>query len=568
MQFPTSTRSQDVGQQPASKLDEHYLYSRHTIIFTLIGTMLITFIAILDQTIVGTALPRIVADLHGFDLIAWITIIYLLTSTVTIPIYGKLSDLFGRKPIFLFGIVVFLIGSILSGAAQSMTQLVIFRGLQGIGAGGLQPIASAVVGDLFPPRERGKWQGITSSTYALASIVGPLAGGWLTDSFSWRWVFYINVPLGVIALFVLIFLMPVSGKANRQIIIDYAGALLLVLGVLPLLLGLSWAGDKFAWLSFQSLGLFGGALAVLILLVIYSARQERLGREPIVEPSMFKNSVRIFSISLMVTMLISVALLGSVYFIPLFLQSVVGVSATNSGLTLMPMMLTAIVGSVISGLLVSVTGRYKWVAVSGVLITIAGILLLRRLDIHATNLDVIIGMFVLGLGIGSGLSVYTVIVQNVTPEKIGQATAALAFFRQLGQSIGLAAIGAVVTTSYVTAFHNALPAPLKQPQAQRLVRVFDDPSILLSQDALRQVRASFASYGPQGTAAFHALLDAVKVGLTESIHNGFMLSLELMILAFVMVCFLKELPLRSRKDMAQSARESQLHPVSAGESSK
>jgi len=557
MQFSTPTRSQDADQQPASKPGEQYLYSRQTIIFTLIGTMLITFIAILDQTIVGTALPRIVADLKGFDLIAWITIIYLLTSTVTIPIYGKLSDLFGRKPIFLFGIVVFLIGSILSGAAQSMTQLVIFRGLQGIGAGGLQPIASAVVGDLFPPRERGKWQGITSSTYALASIVGPLAGGWLTDSFSWRWVFYINVPLGVIALFVLIFLMPVSGKANRQIIIDYAGALLLVLGVLPLLLGLSWAGDKFAWLSFQSLGLFGGSLAVLILLVIYSARQERLGREPIVEPSMFKNSVRIFSISLMVTMLISVALLGSVYFIPLFLQSVVGVSATNSGLTLMPMMLTAIVGSVISGLLVSVTGRYKWVAISGVLITIAGILLLLRLDIHATNLDVIIGMFVLGLGIGSGLLVYTVIVQNVMPEKIGQATAALAFFRQLGQSIGLAAIGAVVTTSYVTAFHNALPAPLKQPQAQRLVRVFDDPSILLSQDALRQVRASFASYGPQGTAAFHALLDAVKVGLTESIHNGLMLSLELMILAFVMVCFLKELPLRSHKDMAQSARESQ-----------
>src|SRR5258708_7426540 len=303
-------------------------FSRRTIAFTLMGTMLVTFIATLDQTVVGTALPRIVADLQGFDQIAWVTTIYLLTSTVTIPIYGKLSDLFGRKPIFLIGIVIFLVGSMLSGAAQSMTQLVIFRALQGIGAGGLQPIATAVVADLFPPRERGRWVGITSSSYALASIVGPLAGGLLTDAISWRWVFYINLPLGLIALLVLAFLMPTLREPNKRIVIDYIGSLLLVLATLLLLLGFSWAGDKFAWLSWQSVGLFGGSLILLVLLVISSLRQERLGREPIVEPSMFKN-VRIFSVSLLASMLISIIMLGCIYFIPIFLQSVVGVSATN-----------------------------------------------------------------------------------------------------------------------------------------------------------------------------------------------------------------------------------------------
>jgi EmrB/QacA subfamily drug resistance transporter len=533
------------NQQPRTEPGTRQ-FSRRTIAFTLMGTMLVTFIATLDQTVVGTALPRIVADLQGFDQIAWVTTIYLLTSTVTIPIYGKLSDLLGRKPIFLVGIVVFLSGSALSGAAHSMTQLVIFRALQGIGAGGLQPIATAVVGDLFPPRERGRWVGITSSSYALASIVGPLAGGLLTDAISWRWVFYINLPLGLIALFVLAFLMPSLRTPNKRVVIDYIGSLLVVLATLPLLLGFSWAGDKFAWLSWQSLGLFGSSLLLFVLLVVYSTRQERLGREPVVEPGMFKD-VRVFSVSLLASMLISIVLLGSVYFLPVFLQSVTGVSATNSGLALMPLALASIAGAVLGGQLITALGRYKWIALTGAAIMIAGILLLLRLDIHATSLDVVIALLVLGVGVGSGLSLYTITVQNAMPGRIGQATSAVVFFRQLGQSIGLAAIGAVVTTSYVPAFYRALPAGLKQVMPPQLLKIFENPLVLLSPDAMTPIRASFEHNGAQGHAAFNAVLNAVKLGLAESIHDAILLSLGLMIFTFIVVCFLKEIPLRSRK---------------------
>ena len=526
--------------------DGAHQFSRRTIALTLMGTMLVTFISTLDQTVVGTALPHIGADLQGFDLLAWVTAIYLLTMTVTIPIYGKLSDLFGRKPIFLGALGIFLIGSALSGLAQSMAQLIAFRGLQGIGAGGLESIAIAIVGDLFPPRERGRWIGITSSSYALASVVGPLVGGLLTDKLSWRWVFYVNLPIGLIALFVLAFVMPTLRTPNTRIIIDAFGALLIVLAMVPLLLAFSWAGNAFAWLSWQSLSLFGGSLALLVLLVIYSLRQERLGREPIVEPSLFKD-VRVYSVSLLASMLISIALLGSVYFLPVFLQSVAGVSATNSGLVLIPLALASIGGAVIGGQLITATGRYKWIALVGAAMMIVGLLLLLRLDVHSTSRDIVMALLVLGPGVGSGLSLYTITVQNAMPGRIGQATSAVVFFRQLGQSIGLVAIGTVMTTSYIPAFHQALPSPLMQAMPSRLIKVFENPLVLTSPTIMAPIRTGFEHYGVQGRAAFNMVLTAVKLGLTESIHSAILLSLGLMLLTFVVVCFLKELPLRERK---------------------
>src|SRR5215469_6789749 len=522
-------------------------FSRRAIVSTLMGTMLVTFIATLDQTVVGTALPHIGADLQGFDQIAWVSAIYLLTMTVTIPIYGKLSDLFGRKPIFLGALVVFLVGSALCGLAQSMTQLITFRALQGIGGGGLESIATAVVGDLFPPRERGRWIGITSSSYALASIVGPLLGGLLTDTISWRWVFYINLPIGLIALFVLAFLMPTLRTPKRRIIIDYVGSLLVVMVTLPLLLAFSWAGDAFAWLSWQSLGLFGSSLVLLGLLVIYSARQERLEREPIVGQGMFKN-VRVFSVSLLASLLISIILLGSIYFLPVFLQSVTGISATGCGLALMPLALASVAGAVIGGQLITKTGRYKWIALGSAALMIAGLLLLLRLDVHSTSLDIVVALLVLGPGVGSSLSLYTITVQNAMPGRIGQATSAVVFFRQLGQSIGLVAIGAVVTASYIPAFHKALPVALRQAMPPQLIKAFENPLVLTSPVIMAPIRAGFERYGTQGYAALNEVLNAVKLGLTESIHGAIVLSLGLMIFTFIVVCFLKEIPLRSRKE--------------------
>jgi EmrB/QacA subfamily drug resistance transporter len=533
--------------EQTTKQPEDFQFSGRTIAFTLLGTMLITFIATLDQTVVGTALPRIVADLQGFEQIAWITTIYLLTSTVTIPMYGKLSDLLGRKAIFLAAITIFLIGSALCGVAQSMTQLVIFRALQGIGAGGLQPIASAVVADLFPPRQRGRWVGITSSSYALAAIVGPLLGGLLTDAVSWRWVFYINLPLGLIAVGVLIFVMPTLRTPNKRVLIDYIGTLLIVLATLPLLLGFTWAGDRtIDWLSWQSLGLFGAALVLLVVLVVYSSWQERLGRGPIVEPSMFKD-VRIFSVSLVAAMLISVVLIGAVYFLPVFMQSVVGVSATNSGLTLIPFALFSIAGAVIGGQITTATGRYKVQALAASVLMIVGVLLLLRLDIRASLLDVLLALAPLGIGVGSSLALSLVVIQNTMPQhKIGQATAVAIFFRQIGQSLGLAAIGSVVIGAYVPAFHNALPPRLKQALPAQILKVFENPLVLLSQDAMAKIQAGFEHFGAQGHTAFQAVLDAVKVGLTESIHQGFIACLVLMVLTLAVLLFLKEVPLRSK----------------------
>jgi len=528
----------------------------------MIGVLMVMLLASLDQTIVSTAMPRVIAELQGFDRYTWVSTAYLLTSTVTVPIYGKLSDLFGRKPIFLFGVVVFLIGSALSGASQNMNQLIAFRALQGLGAGALMPIAIAIVGDLFTPRERGKWQGLTGAVWGFSAIIGPTLGGWITQNASWRWVFYVNIPIGIAALLVLIFLMPWLRSASRKVSIDYIGAALLVVGTVPALLGFTWAGSQYAWLSPQIIGLFAGALVALTTFVIYEARLQRLGGQPIIEPGLFKNSI--FTVSTIVTVIFGMSLFGSIFFIPLFVQGVVGTSATNSGLILTPLMLTSIVGSVLSGQLVSRLGKYKWIAITGMVISVIGSLLLVRLDVNATNNDVLIAMLVLGLGMGFGMALYTLIVQNALPQKIGQATSALVFFRSIGGTIGLAAMGSLMTSAYLPAFKSALssslgklsiPAAALQPIQARFVALFSNPQILLSPDVLSKMRVASAAHGQQGLALFNIAIDAVKIGLTQGIHNVFVLSFGFMIVGLIAVLFLKEIPLRGKRSSEEVSGE-------------
>src|SRR6266566_2837483 len=270
-------------QPDTSQEYEQPRYSRRDTVLTMIGVLMVMLLASLDQTIVATAMPRVIADLNGFDRYTWVTTAYLLTSTVTVPIYGKLSDLYGRKPIFLFGVVVFLIGSALSGASQNMNQLIAFRAIQGLGAGALMPIAIAIVADLFTPRERGKWQGLTGAVWGFSAIIGPTLGGWITQNASWRWVFYVNIPIGLAAMLVLIFLMPTLRGKAKEISIDYIGAALLVLGTVPLLLGFTWAGTQYDWSSPQIIGLFAWSLLTLTGFIFYEARLERLGGQPIIE---------------------------------------------------------------------------------------------------------------------------------------------------------------------------------------------------------------------------------------------------------------------------------------------
>ncbi|RAQ96103.1 MDR family MFS transporter [Thermogemmatispora tikiterensis] len=546
---------QPLPPSPAQQ-EDLVVYSRRQTFATIGSILLILFLATLDQTIVATALPHIAADLQGFADLAWVGIAYLLTSTVTIPIYGKLSDLLGRKLIFLFSIGVFLIGSAFSGLAQSMAQLIVFRALQGIGAGGLQPIASAVIGDLFPPRERGKWMGLTGSVYALAAIVGPLAGGWLTDHLSWRWIFYVNLPIGCLALITLLWLMPPLRPRVERVFIDYIGAVLVGLGTAPLLLAFSWAGNQYAWLSPQILALLAGAAVFLTVLVLYAASLERRGQEPLFEPGLFRRSPRVFGIASLVTISLNIALMGSAYYIPLFIQGVIGSSATNSGLVVIPLALAAIAGAVTTGLSLSLTGRYKWQAVAGAAIALLGALLLLRLNVRSQWVDALMAMLVLGIGMGAGQAVYTTAVQNALPDKLGQATAALAFFRQLGGTISLAVLGGIVTSSYVPAFHAALPPALRTALPERLISIFDDPLVLLAPgNTLLRIRAAFAAYGPQGLRAYAALLNAVKSGLAQSLHQAFVASALISFLTLLASCCLKEQVLSRQHSRSRHIRQ-------------
>ncbi len=528
-------------------------FTRRETLLTMAGVLLVMLLASLDQTIVGTAMPRIITDLQGFDRYTWVTTAYLLTSTVMIPIYGKLSDIFGRKPIFLIGVVLFLIGSAASGAAQTMNQLIAFRAFQGLGAAALMPIAIAVIGDLFTPRERGKWQGVTGGVFGLSSILGPTAGGYITDHATWRWVFYVNLPIGIVALLVLIFLMPtLRGKNSGKASIDYLGALLLIAGTVPLLLGFTFAGSQYAWLSWQVLGLFSVAVLFVALFILYEARLERQNAQPIIDPSLFTN--RIFSVSVLITMITSMGMFGSILFIPLYAQGILGISATNSGLLLSPLMGGLIFSSIVSGQLVSRFGKYKWIAFVGMAITIGGAFLLQRLDVNSTSTDLIIAMIVLGLGLGFSMSLYTVIVQNALPTRIGQATSSLTFFRQIGSTVAVAAMGSLLTSAYVPGFHNAIPAQVKAVLPAQVLSVFDNPNVLLSADVQKQLLAKFAAFGPQGKALYNQLLEAVKVGLTSGIHNVFVLSTVLMCVGFVAIFFLKEIPLRGGKRSAASSQ--------------
>src|SRR6266702_2014394 len=384
------------GQASAISLHEpqalQATVSRERLILILIGVMLGMLLAALDQTIVGTALPRVVANLGGLEHYAWVATAYLLASTVSIPIYGKLSDIYGRRTFFIGGMVIFLAGSALAGTSQDMTQLIIYRGIQGLGAGAMMPIAMAIIGDIFPPAERGKWQGLIVAVFGLATIVGPTLGGWITDNWGWRWVFYVNMPVGVLAILTAGFVMP-KLVIHRQHIIDYLGVVTLVAGTVPLLLAFSWAGTQYAWGSWQIISLFTFSVVMLIIFVLIEMRAV----EPIISPRLFKNSI--FVVSVIATFLVSAAMFGAILYLPLFVQGVLGDSATNSGIVLTPMMLGFMASSIVGGQLLSRTGRYKFLAMVGFIVGAVGMFLLSRMSTGTSEGEVVRNMLITGLGI-------------------------------------------------------------------------------------------------------------------------------------------------------------------------
>ncbi|HED03476.1 MAG TPA: DHA2 family efflux MFS transporter permease subunit [Candidatus Fraserbacteria bacterium] len=517
-----------------------------------LGAVLLTmFFSSLDQTVVSTAMPVIIGDLQGFSLYAWVFTAYMITSAVTVPIYGKLSDVYGRKPFYIFGLVVFMIGSALSGQAHDMLGLILFRALQGVGAGAMLTMPRASIGDIFNPRERGRWMGVLSSVFAVAMIVGPLLGGWITDSIGWRWVFYINLPVALVALIAVSYALP-SVRTEGRLKLDWLGSLLLALGLVPALLAFSWAGSRYPWSSAPILGLFG--LSVALMSLFWAV--ERHAAEPVLAPELLGN--RIFTSTAMIGFLISLGMFGSLIYLPVFIQGALGESALRSGQVMMPMMLSFIVGSVVGGQLISRTGRYRLQAIVGTLLMALGTWLLTRMGTETPLLTVIRNMIVIGLGIGAVLPLLNVVVQNAFPYKImGMVNATQQFVRSLGGIIAAPILGTVLANTFATQLAERMPSGLKQaigqlPPAQQ-GQLFD-PQGLTNAGAQQAIRQMFAGFGRQGPGLYHQFIELVRQALAAGTAHLFTVALVFAGLAFLAAFFLRELPLQHDEFFEQRAQ--------------
>ena len=424
----------------------------------LFAVMLGLFLGALDQTIVGPALPTIATQLNGNDLYVWAITIYLLTSTITVPFWGKLSDLYGRKPIFMIGIVFFLAGSALSGLSQSMGMLILFRGIQGIGAGSLFPVALAIIGDMFTPQERGKYQGLFGAVFGVAFIVGPLVGGFLTERISWHWIFYVNIPIGILSLYFIWRLLPTVKNPRATRNFDILGGAIFTVAVSFLLVGLT--NKQFGEWTDPTVG---GFLAVALVGIVAFIWAEFRAQEPIIPPRLFR--IRTYTSSMISTFFASFAFFGAIIFLPRWFQFVHGFSPTNSGLAALPLMAGLIFSSIVSGLIVSRTGRYKWLVVGAIVVMGIATALMTQLTAETPLPIVWLWMFIAGLGVGPTFSVFTIIVQNAVPfQELGVATSNLTFFRQIGGTVALAIVGTIFGSSFQERLGPSLSAAGVPPQ--------------------------------------------------------------------------------------------------------
>jgi EmrB/QacA subfamily drug resistance transporter len=586
----TTSKSSPQAQQVVGRLEGLALIS------VLIALMLTLLLEALDQTVVGTALPRIVSYLNGFDRYTWVVTAYLLASTTMVPIIGKLSDSFGRKAFLIVGVVIFLVGSILSGLSETMNQLIAFRALQGFGAGMGIALVFTVIGDIFPPAIRARWQGIFGVVYGFANLIGPTLGGYLTDhgpllgtlvtdATRWRWVFYINIPIGILALAALVIYLPTNisirtstskgWAAMRRI--DFLGAGLVASATVCLLLGLTWGSNAiYAWGSVQVVGILAASIVLYVLFFI----NERYAREPVLPLDLFNNQV--FSMSMLLSFLQLVVLVGLVIYLPLFLQGVLGVSPTNSGEAITPLTISSVIASVAASLVVARLLKYQWVTIVSAVLMIAGAFLMTRIS-TTISIRVMIGfMVVAGLGLGPFFSILQLAAQNAIPRtRLGVGTSAVRFAAQVGAVVGIAIVGTIVNQTLSSDIASRLPAAVVQQLTPEELKTAADPQLLINstyrqqvlqiaeQNAVaqaiaqvppgpqhdQQVAALTAQVTQQVQQLFDQVVSNLKVSLTIAIRQAFYAILGFAVLMLLATFFLRDVPMKKEWEPVAAAAD-------------
>jgi EmrB/QacA subfamily drug resistance transporter len=517
-------------EEPDPVLEPHHT---RNVLLVFAGLMVTMLLASLDQTIFSTALPTIVGDLHGVDEMSWVITVYILASTIMLPVYGKLGDLIGRKGIFIGAISVFIIGSIIGGWAQDMTWLIIGRGVQGLGGGGLMILSQAIIADVVPARERGKYMGIMGGVFAISSVAGPLLGGWFTDDLTWRWGLWMNIPLGILAIIAAAVFLHLPAAPRHRVRLDVLGIALLALASTGVVLISTWGGHDspygYAWDSPQIIGLIAGTVIAAVAFVFV----ELHAPEPVMPLHLFRELN--FNLMTAAGLAIGVAMFGTLAYIPTYLQMVTGADATQSGLLMIPMMGTVLVSSIISGALVTRTGRYKWAPISGTLVTAGGMVLLSTMTSTLPVWIMCVFLGVMGLGLGLCMQIFVLVVQNTFPNsEVGVATATNNYFRQIGASLGSAVVGSVFTARLIDLLTQRMPAGAGGGAA--------GATNSLTPEAVKELPAQIRN----------VIIGAYNDALTPI----FLYILPLILLATILVCFLREVPLKKTIDRGTVAAES------------
>ena len=501
----------------------------------LAGLTLGMFFNTLNFSVIGPALPKAVGEFGGLDLFSWAFTAPMIIATLSIPVAGKLSDLYGRKPFYVAGIVFFLVGNVLAGLSQSMIQLIAFRGVSGIGQGLTAATTFAIIADIFPPRERGKWMGLNSAAMGLGSVTGPLLGGVLTDGLSWRGVFFVNAPVGVGALLMMARWLPAMRLSQGRPSLDYLGMAALTGAVLPLLLAVSWGGDQFGWSSPATVALLGvsGMMSVVFIVA------ERRAADPLLDLELLRRPY--FAASAAVGLTTGFAMWAGFLFVPLFVQAVMGKSATVSGLAQAPAMFGIMVGSVLGGQLVSRTEHYRWYGVAGTSLMAFGLLLLWMMGEDTQPGTVVRNMLISGIGLGIVMPVYLIGAQNAMPAKhLGVVTASVTFTRNMGGAIGVAVVGSALNNRLASAVTRFTPQEVRAELPQEQLAELQDPQLLLNPDALSEIETTFDELGAQGPVLFDQVVEGLRVALSDAVTFTFLVTFVVTAVAVVFGVIMKD----------------------------